>query len=120
MAQILYIKTLCDERGDLSVIDGELGFEIKRVFYIYNVKAPRGGHAHHKTKLALICLNGSCEVKIHTLDSITTYILDSPRICLILEPSEWHTMEHFTPRALLLALASEPYSASDYIMEKPQ
>lgn len=120
MARIIGIPTFNDERGSLSVIENELDFAIQRVFYIYNVSSPRGGHAHHKTKLALICLAGSCEISIHTSESIHTHTLNSPTQCLILEPSEWHTMQNFTSNALLLALASEPYDPNDYITKKPQ
>lgn len=120
MAQIIQIKTICDKRGSLSVIEKEIGFDIKRVFYIYDVKDTRGGHAHHKTKVALICLNGICEVIIHTADSKHTYTLNSPKTCLILEPHEWHTMENFSSQAILLVLASEPYNPDDYITEKPK
>ena len=41
-----------DARGNLSVIDDQscLPFELKRIFYIYDIPAGtvRGGHAHYK------------------------------------------------------------------------
>lgn len=120
MAKLLHLQTLSDARGSLSVIEKILPFEIKRVFYIYEVSAPRGGHAHHKTQLALICLGGACKIHINSHGKKSTYSLTHPSQCLLLEPHEWHVMEDFTPHATLLALASEHYDPTDYIYEEPQ
>lgn len=120
MATILTIPTLSDSRGTLSVIEKILPFEIKRVFYIYNVTSPRGGHAHHKTQLAMICLGGECQIEVNTYGQKSSYHLHSPSECLLLEPHEWHTMHSFSPNATLLVLASEYYDALDYIYEEPQ
>ncbi|WP_394909390.1 sugar 3,4-ketoisomerase [uncultured Helicobacter sp.] len=119
MAKLITAKTITDNRGSLSVLEGEIGFAIKRVFYIYDVLGSRGGHAHHKTKLCLICLGGSCEITIKTKKQTQTYKLDNPTKCLILEPKDYHTMQEFSQNATLLALASEVYDENDYITEIP-
>ena len=50
----IQLKTLGDERGQLVVLEGkqEVPFDIKRVYYIYELDAdlPRGFHAHKKTQ----------------------------------------------------------------------
>ncbi|WP_305862907.1 sugar 3,4-ketoisomerase [Helicobacter cholecystus] len=120
MAQLLNIPTLSDHRGSLSVVENLLPFEIKRIFYIYNVTSSRGGHAHHKTHLALISLGGECRIDINAYGKKTFFHLTSPSMCLILEPYEWHTMHSFSPHTTLLVLASELYDAQDYIYEEPQ
>lgn len=120
MAQLISIPTLSDSRGSLSVIEKLLPFEIKRVFYIYGVTSPRGGHAHHKTCLALIALGGECKIDINAYGKKSSYHLTSPSMCLVLEPHEWHTMHSFSPTATLLVLASEFYDPQDYIYEEPQ
>lgn len=120
MAELLTIPTISDSRGSLSVIENLLPFEIKRVFYIYGVTSPRGGHAHHKTHLALIVLGGECQIDISTHSKKSSYHLTSPSMCLLLEPQDWHTMHSFSPNATLLVLASEPYDAQDYIYEEPK
>lgn len=117
MAKLLKIPTNKDARGTLSVIDGLLDFEIKRVFYIYEVSTERGGHRHKKTINALISLNGSCEVFVDNGVSKQTYLLDSPDKCLVLMPEDWHTMDKFSKGSVLLVLASEKYSRDDYIDE---
>lgn len=120
MAEILTIPTITDSRGSLSVIDNFLPFEIKRVFYIYDISSTRGGHAHRKTHLALIALGGKCQVDINAYGKKTSFSLSSPQSCLLLKPHEWHTMHSFSPNTTLLVLASEAYDAQDYIYEEPQ
>lgn len=117
MAHLISLNTVSDERGDLTILEKVLPFEIKRVFYIYNNQSdlPRGGHKHHKTVLALICLNGKCTVSTNNGRSKKDFILDKPDLCLILNPEDWHTMHDFSEKAILLVLASEYFDANDYI-----
>lgn len=112
------LKTFTDKRGNLTVIEKIIPFEIKRIFYIYGVdESKRGGHRHKKTIQAAICLKGSCH--IYNSDGITenNYILDQPNKCLILEPKDWHTMYNFTSDAILMVLASAFFDQDDYIFE---
>lgn len=118
MARMLDLKTFTDKRGHLTVIEKILPFDIKRVFYIYGVDdSVRGGHRHHKTFQAAICIAGSCIISNHDGAKQEEFLLDSPNKCLILEPKDWHTMHHFTPDAILLVLASEFFDPNDYIFE---
>jgi dTDP-4-dehydrorhamnose 3,5-epimerase-like enzyme len=121
MAKLISLKTFTDSRGNLTVIEKVIPFEIKRLFYIYGVDSSiRGGHRHHKTVQAAICLRGSC--RISNNDGIETEVfeLDSPDKCLILEPKDWHEMHDFSEDAILMVLASEHFDANDYIREKYQ
>lgn len=118
MAYIINLTTRSDKRGNLTVIEKEIPFEIKRIFYIYGVDdSERGGHRHKTTVQAAICLHGSCVVSNNDGEEKEDYILDHPNKCLILETKDWHTMHHFTPDAVLLVLASTPFDAADYIFE---
>ena len=119
MANLISLKTFTDKRGNLTVIEKVIPFEIKRVFYIYGVdESIRGGHRHHKTIQAAICLKGSCIIGNDDHVNKEEYILDSPDKCLILEPKDWHQMYSFTPDAILMVFASEYYDEKDYIYEK--
>ena len=118
MASLLDLKTFTDVRGNLTVIEKVLPFEIKRIFYIYGVDdSVRGGHRHHKTIQAAICLKGGCEILNHNGNKQEIFILDSPSKCLILEPNDWHAMSNFTADAILMVLASEFFDPDDYIYE---
>jgi len=57
MTYMIDLKTLTDKRGNLTVIEKVIPFDIKRIFYIYGVdESERGGHRHHKTIQAAICI----------------------------------------------------------------
>ena len=117
MPELIKIKTFKDERGSLGVIGEDLPFSVKRVFYIYDVQAERGGHRHVKSIQALICLSGSCKVYVQNKKEDFTFSLEDNKTCLILDPQDWHTMDDFSSGSVLLVLASEPYTAADYIYE---
>lgn len=118
MAYLLTLPTHSDKRGNLTVIEKEIPFPIKRIFYIYGVDdSTRGGHRHHKTIQAAVCLHGQCTVSNHDGKRREDFLLDHPNKCLVLEPNDWHTMHHFTPDAVLLVFASEHFDPKDYIFE---
>jgi hypothetical protein len=118
MARLIDLKTYTDTRGNLTVIEKVIPFEIKRIFYIYGVDdSKRGGHRHHRTYQAAICIQGSCIIYNNDGNSGKEYLLDAPSKCLILEPADWHTMFAFTPDAILMVLASENFDQADYIFE---
>lgn len=123
MARIINIKTISDDRGNLNVLETEkeIPFQIKRIFYIYDIPSQeivRGGHRHKRTKMALICIHGSCEIYVNNGEFEEFFPLDNPQKCLILETEDWHTMQRFSNDAVLLVLASEYYDINDYIDEE--
>jgi len=118
MAQLLELKTFSDKRGNLTVIEKELPFRVPRLFYIYGVDdSVRGGHRHHTTRQAAICVAGKCVVSCNNGHAKQDFALDHPNKCLIIEPEDYHTMHSFTPDAVLVVLASELFNPKDYIYE---
>ncbi len=116
MAQTIDLKTFTDKRGNLTVIEKIIPFDIKRIFYIYGVdESIRGRHRHHKTIQAAICLTGSCSIYTNNGENEEVFDLTKPSQCLILEPKDWHKMYNFTKDAILMILASEFYDEKDYI-----
>lgn len=119
MARLIDLQTFTDQRGNLTVIEKSIPFDIKRIFYIYGVDSSRrGGHRHHKTIQAAICIQGQCTISNNNGSHVVEYLLDKPYKCLILEPQDWHEMYAFSPDAILMVLASEYYDQKDYIFEK--
>lgn len=116
MARLIDLKTFTDRRGNLTVIEKIIPFEIKRIFYIYGVDSSvRGGHRHKKTFQAAISIKGSCRINNNNGKYKETFLLDAPYKCLILEPEDWHTMDSFSEDAILMVLASEYFDVDDYI-----
>jgi dTDP-4-dehydrorhamnose 3,5-epimerase-like enzyme len=118
MASLLDLKTFTDKRGNLTVIEKVIPFDIKRIFYIYGVdESTRGGHRHHLTRQAAICIKGTCRIYNNNGKTEQEFILDRPDKCLLIEPEDWHTMSHFTEDTILMVLASEYFNSEDYIFE---
>ncbi len=119
MARLINLKTFCDQRGNLTVIEKVIPFDIKRIFYIYGVdSSERGKHRHKKTIQAATCIQGKCTIWNNDSRKKEEFILDSPDKCLILEPADWHKMYDFSPDAILMVLASEYFDYNDYIFEE--
>lgn len=121
MAHFINLKTFTDPRGNLTVIEKILPFDIKRIFYIYGVdNSVRGGHRHKKTLQAAVCIQGECTVTNNNGFTQSEFRLDNPSKCLFIETEDWHTMHDFTPNAILMVFASEFYDFDDYIFEPYQ
>lgn len=119
MAHLIDLKTHTDKRGNLTVIENVLPFKIKRIFYIYGVDgSARGGHRHHKTIQAAICIKGKCKIRNNDGKKTDIYLLRNPSQCLILGQADWHEMFEFSKNAILMVLASENFDEKDYIFEK--
>lgn len=115
MAEIITLPTHSDDRGDLTVIEKLLPFEIKRVFFIYNCDDKiRGGHSHRVNRNALVSVNGSCEIVCG--DKI--YYLDTPDKCLILNSDDYHIMSNFKNNCVLLVLNSDFFDKDDYVTDE--
>jgi dTDP-4-dehydrorhamnose 3,5-epimerase-like enzyme len=118
MAHLIDLKTFTDARGNLTVIEKVLPFDIRRIFYIYGVDdSVRGGHRHFKTIQAAICIQGSCIIENDNGKIKNDFVLDRPDKCLIINPEDWHQMHSFTRDGILMVLASENYTPEDYITE---
>ena len=120
MASLFNLLTITDSRGNLTVLEKELPFIIKRIFYIYGVdNSVRGKHRHKTTRQFLISIQGHCE--IYNREGcgcpIEKFILDSPSKGLLLEPHDWHYMKNFSPDCILQVFASTSFDAQDYIYE---
>lgn len=121
MARLIDLPNFNDKRGSLTVLDdikNSLPFTVNRIFYIYNVDdSVRGGHRHHTTIQAAICIKGSCVVSNDDGLVKQDFLLDSPSKCLILETHDWHQMHQFSADAIFLVLASHSFNPDDYIYE---
>lgn len=120
-AALYPIPRVDDLRGTL--VFGEIGkhlpFVPRRFFVVSNVpsKEVRGEHAHRELDQFLVCLRGSCSVVLddgHCREEVT---LDRPTIGLHVPPRIWGIQYKYSPDAVLLVLASQEYSASDYIRD---
>ncbi len=118
MARLIDLKTFTDARGNLTVIEKVIPFDVRRIFYIYGVDdSARGGHRHHKTIQAAVCLKGQCTILNNDGSNAQEFVLDNPSKCLILNPADWHQMVKFSKDAILMVLASEYFDPADYVYQ---
>ena len=115
MAEIIRLKDFIDKRGILTVLDSEIKFKVKRVYYMYKLNGERGGHRHKKTTQALITISGSCKIFTNNGKIRKTFFLNKKNKCLILKPNDWHLMNNFSKDCILFVLCSEKYKKNDYI-----
>lgn len=114
-------KTLGDERGSLIAIEQGYNaqFEIKRVYYIFDLKenVERGFHAHKNLEQICIAVKGSCTFIVDDGAKREEIILDNPNQGLYVENLVWREMKNFSEDCVLVVLASEYYDESDYIRD---
>lgn len=69
-----------DDRGSLAFVEcGQaLDFVVKRVYWLYNIKKDRGGHAHKELKQFVFCVHGSVDFVVDDGTTRTSVTLDSP------------------------------------------
>ena len=65
----------------------------------------------------LICVSGSVKILTKTPDEELVTELSSPNKGLYIGPMIWREMYDFSPGAVLLVIASEHYTVSDYIRD---
>lgn len=108
-----------DKRGQLvSLEEGiDIPFPIKRVYYMYETgeEVHRGFHAHKYLRQILVCIHGSCKVKLDNGCEKKIVSLEKPYEGLLIECDMWREMYEFSKDAVLMVLASDFYNEEDYI-----
>lgn len=95
----------------------ELPFDIKRVFYLYDIPAGenRGAHSHKECHQFLIAAGGSFEVMVEDGRNCKTLFLNQPFMGLHIPPGIWAREHNFSSGSICLVLTSHSYNESDYI-----
>lgn len=106
--------------GNLTLMQNSDGcpFEIKRIYYLYDVPAgeSRGGHAHRKLHEMLVATSGSFSVTLTDGSGAErTVMLNRPNIGLHIVPGIWRTLQDFSSGAVCLVMASLPYDEAEYV-----
>jgi acetyltransferase-like isoleucine patch superfamily enzyme len=110
-----------DLRGSLVAanFEGDLPFVPRRFFTVFDVPSTdvRGAHAHVRCEQLLVCVRGSVRAVVDDGSVRQEFLLDRPDIGLHIGPMVWGTQYHYSPDAVLLVLASDPYDPEDYIRD---
>ena len=112
-------KELGDENGKLVAIEGlkDIPFDIKRIFYIYDVDTftVRGKHANKKSEFILINLRGKCKIRLYNENEEYIILLDKPNVGVYIPKMVWKDMYDFSSDSILLSLSNEYYDKEEYI-----
>ena len=118
-----------DRKGNLTVVEngnsstvsaqGTLPFDVKRVYYLYDVPGGenRGSHAHRDLSQLIIAASGSFRVTLDDGKCKRSFFLNRPYQGLYVKPGMWRDLEDFSSGAVCMVLASEVYQTEDYIRD---
>ncbi|MEY2490482.1 MAG: hypothetical protein QOC70_2424 [Verrucomicrobiota bacterium] len=116
--RLIELPKISDPRGNLTFIEGakHIPFEIKRIYYLYDVPggAHRAGHAHKKLHQVLVALSGSFDITLDDGFSKTKFHLNRSYQGLYIPAMVWRDIDNFSSGAVCLALASTIYDESEY------
>lgn len=121
IGKIIELPKITDPRGNLTVVEQlkEVPFEIKRVYWTYDVPGGerRGGHAHKNLQQLIVALGGSFHVTLDNGKEKETHLLNHPYQGLLVPTMTWRTLEDFSSGAVCMVLTSDFYDEDDYIRE---
>lgn len=115
--KLIEIPRFDDDRGSLSFVELRqiLDFPIHRVYWLYNLKKDRGGHAHKNLKQFIFCTHGSVDFVLDDGEHTTTITLDAPNKGLYIIKPLWREITNIKNNPQVIICASENYQESDYI-----
>jgi hypothetical protein len=101
--------------GKLLVIENEIPFKIKRIYFIDDLRpvSLRGFHAHKELNQVIFCIRGSFELELY--NGKKSQKIKVGKEGILIPHRVWHMMRKFTNDCLICVLASDIYKESDYI-----
>jgi dTDP-4-dehydrorhamnose 3,5-epimerase-like enzyme len=122
--QMIALPRVNDPRGNLTFVESgrHVPFEIKRVYYLYDVPggAERGGHAHRNLRQLIVAMSGSFDVHLDDGRAKKMVHLNRSYNGLFVCPMTWREISNFSSGAVCLVLASNFYDDDDYYRDYTQ
>jgi hypothetical protein len=116
--QLLDFPKISDDRGNISFVEGKkhIPFDIKRVYYLYDVptESQRGAHGHKTLEQVIIAISGSFEFTLDDGYNRQTFFLKKPWQGLYVPPMMWRELNSFSSGSVCFVLASDVYKEDDY------
>ncbi|GIW34675.1 FdtA/QdtA family cupin domain-containing protein [Meiothermus sp.] len=119
--RIITLPKISDPRGNLTFVEENrhVPFEIKRVYYLYDVPGGevRGGHAHHELEQLIIAASGSFDIILDDGYVRHRFHLNRSYFGLYVPRMIWREMDNFSSASVCLVLASNYFDEADYIRD---
>ena len=119
--RIIQLPKDIQDSGNITVVENnrELPFDVKRVYYLYDVPGgeERGGHSHKQLYEFLVAAVGSFDVLLDDGVSTRTVTLNRPSYGLLITPGIWRVLNNFSSGSVCLVLTSDYYDEADYVRE---
>jgi hypothetical protein len=121
---LIDLPVITDPRGNLTFIEcnRHIPFEIKRVYYLYDVPggAERASHGHKNLQQVIIAMSGSFDIVLDDGFARKRFHLNRSYQGLYVCPMIWRDMDNFSGGSVCMVLASDFYDEGDYYREYPQ
>ena len=118
---VIDIGKISGNSGNITVVENNsnIPFEIKRVFYLYDIPGgeSRGAHSHKHCHQFLVAASGSFEVMLDDGKTKRFVQLKRPYVGLHIPPGIWASEINFSSGSICLVFASQNYDAADYIRD---
>ncbi len=119
--RIINLPKISDPRGNLTFLEGmrHIPFEIKRVFYLYDVPGgeSRAGHALKTCEQFVIAMSGSFDLVLDDGVDRKRFHLNRSYYGIYLPPLIWREIDNFSSGSVCTVMASEPYNEDSYYRE---
>ncbi len=119
--KIIELPKITDPRGNLTFVEGDkhIPFNIKRVYYLYDVPggSDRGEHAHKNLHQFVIAMSGSFDIVLNDGERQRRFHLNRSYYGLYICPMMWRALDNFSSGGVCMVLASERYDEADYIRD---
>ena len=118
---LLHLNQIGNRNGHITSVNNniELPFNIKRIFYLYDIPGgeSRGAHAHKECHQFLIAASGSFEVLLDDGKTKRQVLLNRPDIGIHSPPGIWASEINFSSGSICLVLVSHEYNEEDYLRD---
>lgn len=119
--RLISLPQIRNRAGNITPIHNsiEIPFDIKRIFYLYDIPGgeSRGAHAHKECHQFLLAASGSFEVMVNDGKEQKVISLNRPYLGIHIPPMIWASEINFSSGSICLVLASHLYNENDYIRD---